>query len=166
MAEEKKEGQELIEFPITLSIPQKFSTGPTMGRFLAEIRDNKKIVANKCSKCGRTQIPPRIVCADCNVECHEWVELEPRGEITTFDVTFVPTINPLTGKMREVPYTTSSILLDGGDATIMHFLDETDPQKIRVGQRAEAVFRPDGEREGKVTDILYFHVIPDEEDKP
>ncbi len=164
MAEEKKSEQELVEFPITLSIPQSFATGPTMGRFLSEIRDNKKIMANKCPKCGRTQIPPRIVCAECHVECKEWVELKPAGEITTFDVTYVPTLNPLTGKMREVPYTTGSVLLDGGDASLMHFLDVTDPEKIRVGQRAEAVFRPDEEREGKVTDILYFRVIPDKEE--
>jgi uncharacterized OB-fold protein len=165
MAEEKKAGHELIEFPIKLSIPQHFATGPTMGRFLSEIRDNKKIMANKCPRCGRTQIPPRIVCAECHVECHEWVQLEPRGVITTFDVTYVPTINPLTGKMREVPYTTGSVLLDGGDATLMHFFDVTDPEKIHVGQRCEAVFRPDQEREGKVTDILYFRVIPAEEEK-
>ncbi len=162
MVEEKKGAQELIEIPIMFSIPQRFATGPTMGRFLRELK-NGKIVGNKCPKCGRTQLPPRIVCAECHVECTEWVDLKPTGEITIFDVTYVPTLNPLTGKMREVPYTTGNALLDGGDATLMHFFDETDPKKIRVGQRCEAVFRPENEREGKVTDILYFHVIPDEE---
>ena len=160
MAEEKK--QELVEISELMSVPHKFSTGPTMGRFLREIRDNKRFMANKCPKCGRTQLPPRIVCCVCNIEVNNWVELAPRGEITSYDITFVPTINPLTGKMRGVPYTTASLLLDGGDATFMHFLDVTDPKKLKVGMRAEAVFRPDGERTGGVTDILYFHVLPEE----
>jgi len=161
MANETQTAQELIEIQELLSLPVTFSTGPTMGRFLSEIRDHKRVWANKCGKCGRTQLPPRIVCAECNVAVTEWVELKPAGQIVVFDVVYVPTINPLTGKMREVPYTTCSIKLDGGDSTIMHFLDETDPKKLRVGQRAEAVFRPDGERTGTVLDILYFHVIPD-----
>jgi len=161
MAMETPTAQELIEIQELLSLPVIFSTGPTMGRFLAEIRDHKRIWANLCPKCGRTQLPPRIVCAECDVEVTEWVELKPTGTLIVYDVIYVPTINPLTGKMREVPYTTSSIQLDGGDATIMHFLDETDPKKLRVGQRVEAVFRPDGERTGSVLDILYFHVLPD-----
>jgi uncharacterized OB-fold protein len=159
MGEDKK--QELIEVTELVSIPHKFSTGPVMGRFLSEIRDNKRIVANKCPKCGRIQLPPRIVCAECHCQVDEWVELAPRGEIRSYDVTFVPTLNPLTGKMREVPYTTASILLDGGDETLMHFLDVTDPKKLRVGMRCEAVFAPDGERQGRVTDIIYFRVIPE-----
>jgi len=168
MSEEKKaddKKQELVEILEVVSIPQKFATGPVMGRFLSEIRDHKKIVANRCPKCGRTQLPPRIVCAVCHVQVDEWVELEPRGEITSFDMVFVPTLNPLTGKMREVPYTAASILLDGGDTTLTHYLDVTDPKKLKVGMRCEAVFRPDGERTGGVTDILYFHVLTGEEEK-
>jgi hypothetical protein len=131
-----------------------------MGKFLTALRDEKKILGNKCGKCGRTQIPPRIVCAECDVEVDQWIELGPGGYVTSFDVVYIPTLNPLTGKMREVPYTTASIVLDNSDCTLMHFLDENDPKKIKIGSRVEPVFRPDGERTGGVTDILYFRVIP------
>ena len=160
MNDQKEKPRELIEVPELLSVPQSFSTGPTMGRFLAALRDEKKILGNRCPVCQRTQIPPRIVCADCHVEVNEWVELGPGGYLTSYDVVYIPTINPLTGKMREVPYTTASIVLDGGDAALMHFVDETDPKKIMLFQRVEAVFRPDHERTGNVLDILYFRVIP------
>ena len=163
MTEEKK--QELVEIQELVSVPNSFATGPVMGRFLSEIRDNKRIVANKCPKCGRTQLPPRIVCAVCHVQVDDWVELQPRGEITSYDIIYIPTLNPLTGKMREVPYTSASILLDGGDATLTHFLDVTDPQKVKVGMRCEAVFRPDGERTGSVMDIAYFRVLNEEVNK-
>lgn len=163
MTEEKK--QELVEILEQISVPHSFATGPVMGRFLSEIRDNKRIVANKCPKCGRTQLPPRIVCAVCHVQVDDWVELKTTGEITSYDMIFIPTLNPLTGKMREVPYTSASILLDGGDTTLTHFLDVTDPKKLKMGMRCEAVFRPDGERTGSVMDIAYFHVLTEEGNK-
>ncbi len=162
MGKSDRKDLELVELPQLCSIPQSFSTGPVMGRFLSALRDEKKILGNRCPVCGRTQIPPRIVCAECHVEVHEWVELGPGGYLTAYDVVYVPTLNPLTGKMREVPYTTCSIVLDQGDATLMHFLDQTDPEKIKIGNRVEAVFRPDHERTGSVLDIQYFRIIPGE----
>ena len=39
--------QELIVSKQVLSLPQKFSTGPIMGRFLIELRDNQRIMALK-----------------------------------------------------------------------------------------------------------------------
>jgi uncharacterized OB-fold protein len=162
MNKKDKEKIELIEVSQLCSIPQNFATGPMYGRFLSAIRDEKKILGNKCPSCGRTQIPPRLVCAMCHVEAAEFVELGPGGYVTTFDVVFLPTLNPLTGEMRKVPYTTCSIVLDGGDAVLMHYLDETDPDKILVNNRVEAVFRPDGERTGSPLDIEYFRVIPGE----
>ena len=148
----------LIEKQITMTIPCTFSTGPYMGRFLREIRENKRFVANQCPQCGRTMLPPRNVCALCHVEAGDWVELSDRGTLISFDVVFIPTINPMTGKMREVPYATGNVLLDGGDATLWHFLEETDPSKIRVGMRVQAVFREEG-RTGAITDILHFRTI-------
>lgn len=148
----------LIERQCTLSIPYKFSTGPYMGRFLREIKENKRFVANQCPQCGRTMLPPRIVCALCHVEAGEWVGLSDQGSVISFDVVYIPTIHPMTGKMREVPYATANILLDGGDATIWHFLEEKDPAKIWIGMRVQAVFKEEG-RTGDITDILHFRTI-------
>jgi hypothetical protein len=38
----------------------------------------------------------------------------------------------------------------------MHKLGEVDPQRIEVGMEVEAVWKPDGEREGSILDIRYF----------
>lgn len=141
-----------------MSIPCRLSTGPYMGRFLREIKENKRFVGNKCPECGRTMLPPRIVCALCHVEAEEWVVLSDKGSVVSFDVVFIPTINPMTGKMREVPYATGNVLLDGGDATIWHFLEEKDPAKVRIGMRVQAVFREEG-RIGAITDILHFKTV-------
>jgi uncharacterized OB-fold protein len=42
-------------------------------------------------------------------------------------------------------------------------LDEVDPEQVHIGMRVKAVWKPPEEREGSVTDILYFK--PFEEDQ-
>ena len=42
----------------------------------------------------------------------------------------------------------------------MHFVDETDYTKFKIGQRVEAVFKE--EREGDLGDIPYFRIVREE----
>ena len=47
-----EKGEELIVQKKILSIPQRFATGPVMGKFLSAFKE-KKILANRCPECGR-----------------------------------------------------------------------------------------------------------------
>ncbi|MDP8257590.1 MAG: OB-fold domain-containing protein [Candidatus Alcyoniella australis] len=154
--------QNLIVKRMILEIPQRFSTGPVMGRFLKELRDNKRIMANRCPKCGRFQLPPREVCAICRVEAVEFVEVGPEGVIQSYDLVYYASPDPLTGEARQAPYTTVNVLLDGveGKDTLWHLLDETDPKKIKRGMRVRAIFNE--QRSGSVTDIKHFKIIENE----
>ncbi len=150
---------ELIASRQVLSIPQRFSTGPVMGRFLRELRDNKRIMANRCPQCGRHQLPPREVCAICRVEATEWEELGPEGTIRDFDVVYYASPDPLTGETRPTPYVACWVDLDGtqGDAPLWHLLEAPDPEKIRAGLRVRVVFAD--ERNGHMADIKHFEII-------
>ncbi len=152
--------EELIVLKQVLSIPQTFSTGPVMGKFLNALKD-KKILANKCPECGRLQIPPREVCAECVVECKEFVEVGPEGIISTPDVAFYASPDPLTGETRETPYCSCHFLLDGckGHETMWHELKSSDIPKAQRGVRVRPVWND--KRTGTVTDIKYFEVIDD-----
>ncbi len=79
------------------------------------------------------------------------------GVIVGCTVVNVPFIDPMTGEQRPVPYGFAIIRLDGASTALYHFLEETDPRKLRVGQRVKAVFRP--ERTGNLRDILYFRTL-------
>ena len=155
----KESGQELIVSRQILSIPQRFSTGPVMGRFLRELRDNQRIMANKCPRCGRHQLPPREVCAVCHVEATEWEELGPEGTIQDFDIVYYSSPDPLTGETRETPYVLCWAELDRtqGDAPLWHLLDAPDLSKVRRGLRVRVVFAE--ERDGTMSDIKYFEII-------
>lgn len=157
-----REQQELIVSRQVLSIPQRFSTGLVMGRFLREIRDNKRILANKCPKCGRHQVPPREVCALCHVEATGWDELAPEGVITDFDVVYYASPDPLTGETRQAPYVICWAKLDGtqGEAPFWHLLNVDDLEKVRRGVRVRIVFAE--ERHGTTEDIKYFEIIESE----
>jgi len=153
--------QELIVSRQVLSIPQRFSTGPVMGRFLSELRDNKRIMALKVKKNNRFLLPPREVDAWSLEEGTEWVEVGPEGTIREFDVIYYASPDPLTGETREVPYCIGWILLDGveGDSPLWHLVEAKDPESIRGGMRVRAVFAE--ERVGAIEDIKYFEVIED-----
>lgn len=159
MSKSRKTDQELIVSRQVLSIPQRFSTGPAMGRFLRELRDNKRIMANKCPKCGRHQLPPREVCAVCHVEATEWEELGPEGTVRDFDVVYYASPDPLTGDTRETPYVACWADLDGtqGDAPLWHLLDAPDLSQVRSGLRVRVVFAE--ERSGRMEDIQHFEII-------
>ena len=151
--------QEIIVSRQIISIPQRFATGPVMGYFLQELRDNKRIMANRCPKCGRHQLPPREVCAVCRVEADEWDELDPEGVLRFYDIVYYASPDPLTGETRDVPYVLCWVELDGtqGDDLFWHFLKENDPEKVKAGLRVRAVFSD--ERTGASSDIKYFEII-------
>jgi uncharacterized OB-fold protein len=156
--------QELIAKFQILSIPMRFATGPVMGRFLTELKENKRIMSNKCPKCGRNQLPPREVCAICRVPVTEFVEVGPEGVIGSYDIVYYASPDPLTGESRQAPYTTCNVLLDGcdGEDTLWHELNETDPSRVKRGLRVRAVFNE--VRTGSIHDIKYFEII-DQENK-
>ncbi len=156
-AEEEKQ-DELIRIKQILSIPQRFATGPVMGKFLKAF-SRKKIMANKCPKCGRLQLPPREVCAVCRVRATDWVEVGPEGVITICDIAYYASPDPLTGESRETPYCSAHFLLDGckGHETLWHELKPSDIERARKGARVRPVWNE--KRIGAITDIKYFEII-------
>jgi hypothetical protein len=157
-AGQEKEKEELLRLNQVLSIPQRFATGPVMGKFLKAFKE-KKIMANKCPVCGRLQLPPREVCAECKVRVDQWVEVGPQGVIATPDITYYASPDPLTGESRETPYITAHFLLDGcrGHETLWHELVTDDFSKVKRGVRVRPVWNE--KRIGAITDIKYFEIV-------
>ena len=60
------------------------------------------------------------------------------------------------GRDVELPYVAASVALDGAAISIFAMIQECKPAEVRMGMRVEAVWKPDGEREGSHEDILYF----------
>jgi len=155
---QKAEAPEYLKIPYTVSVPCKFSAGRYMGKMFLGLKNDKKIWANKCPKCGRIMFPPRAFCGSCHgVEAGEWVELSDKGTLKAFDVVYYPFVDPTTGETLPIPWAHGLIMLDGG-GTMDHFLSVTDPEKLKEGMRFQAVWREEG-RIGEMTDIIHFKPI-------
>lgn len=153
--------QEWISIPMTVDVPFRFAAGQYLSKFMAEMRDNSKIYAVKCPQCGRVQLPPRIVCAECHVKNDEWVELSHEGTLVAFTIMYLPLTDPTTGKPHEPPFVYGSIRLDGSTSVLDHFVNvEPDMDKVWVGMRCRLVLRPQENRIGDLSDILYFDTLP------
>jgi len=167
----KKEKEFQIKWKTDL--PYRYSIGKLAVKYFEELK-KRKITGSKCPKCGKVHMPPRRVCPDCFVEMtvDNMVELSRRGTLEGFTVVNYPFSDPNTGSMRPFPYGYLICRLDGADTYLMHFCDETDHTKFKIGQRVEAVFCDElpqehesyrNELKGDIYDIPYFRIIRDEE---
>lgn len=151
---------EHINIPMVVKVPYRFAAGKYMARFLTALRDEGKFYGIRCPRCGRVQMPPRIVCAPCDVKNEEWVELGREGVLAGFTIMYLPLTDPTTGKPHEPPFVYGSVRLDGADSVIDHFINvEPDPPKIKIGMKLRAVLRPREQRIGDLSDILYFEPV-------
>lgn len=162
-----KQEQELLVLNRTISVKQKFATGPVMGKFLKALKD-KKILAIKCPSCGRLHSPPREVCAICRVRNEEWVEIGPGGAMRMMEYCYYASPDPLTGETRETPYGAIGILLDGcrDEEVFWHLLRPDQLNKVKMGivlgdevvlgTRLRPVWAET--RTGSIDDINYFEI--------
>ncbi len=157
MTEEKPEVELLTIESGEAFQPFDWSVGKYGSRLLHEIKENKRFVGIKCSRCGKVYVPPRKVCGPCYIAMDEIVPLSDAGEIVVCTILQFGFVDPSTGVQRPVPYACAFIKLDGADSTLPHFIDSTDPEKVKVGARVKAVFEE--ERTGSIMDIRHFALV-------
>ena len=139
-----------------------WDTGRAVGRFMAGLKQGK-ILGIKCPECNRTLIPPRAFCELCYRPIDQWVPLSDTGVINTFSVSFVN----WDATRRETPEVPAVIEIDGAGPGmgILHVLGEVGEDltsvlnKVKIGKKVQAVWKPPQEREGSISDIRYFRLI-------
>ncbi|MDP8257589.1 MAG: Zn-ribbon domain-containing OB-fold protein [Candidatus Alcyoniella australis] len=134
-----------------LALPYQYFAGEIGSKFLIALRDEQKILGQRCERCDKVFIPPRKTCERCMSDLSEaWVEIGSQGEVTDFTViNYAEPYQPL-----EPPYVLALIKLDGADTPLTHLLCEVDPEQVVRGMRVEAQFAD--QREGSILDIKYF----------
>jgi len=137
-----------------IKINYKYTMGG-QSKFFIEVMKNKKLFGTKCTKCGKTWMPPRTSCSDC-YEPTDWVELNQTGTINVSTIVWYTT----SAFIKAVPYGIGFIKLDGAETALLQgiFSENLVPSKIKKGKRVRAVFNK--EREGKMTDFFF---VPEDE---
>jgi len=153
---EKLEGMDVWLYHGQIYIPNTYSAGAVGSKFLTTLRDKGKILGTRCAACNRVYVPARSVCTDCFAQLDEWVEVGDKGTVLTYtiDQESKPVIQP-----TEPPIVYAIIQLDGADTGLVHMLGEVAPERLSVGLRVQAVFKPKTEREASILDIKHFKPI-------
>ena len=132
-------------------LPYHYVAGDYRARYLRALKD-KKILGSKCAKTGKVFVPPLVNSPESFAPTDEIVEVADRGVVTTFCIVRIP----VAGRDLQLPYVAASVALDGAAVSIFAPIQECEPEAVRMGMRVEAVWKPDGEREGSHEDIRYF----------
>jgi uncharacterized OB-fold protein len=131
----------------------EWDAGVAIGRYLEELKAGR-LIGRRCDSCRRVMIPPRMFCELCFRPTDDWVILQDSGTVETFSLCYV------TWDMQRLtePQIPAVIEIDGASKGmgIMHLLGGVEPDDVHIGLRVQAVWKPPEERQGDITDILYF----------
>jgi uncharacterized OB-fold protein len=156
------EGKVLFNYD-SLKADYAWDAGIAIGAYLAALK-NGIILGARCAHCRKIIVPPRTVCEWCFRPMDEYVPVKDTGTVNTFSLCYVtwdvqriaepeiPAVIHLDGTSE---LSESSVIMGG----IMHKLGGIDPKKIYIGMRVQAVWKESRDREGAITDILYFKPI-------
>ncbi len=122
--------------------------------FFLALKDKKKILGCKCTKCGVVRVPPFVVrCPDCDFAPTETVEMGDVGEMLS-----TPPITYFANSLfqGQVPFGRGRLVLDGADTALSINFYTTKgilvPGIVKKGTKMKVVFRDD--RNGEITDIF------------
>jgi hypothetical protein len=130
-----------------------WDAGIAVGEYLRGLKRGV-ILARECRSCRRVLVPPRMFCEECFRPTDRWLEVQDTGRVNTFSICHIAyDMTPL-----DEPELPAVVEIDGATEGygFLHKLGEVAPDDVRIGMEVEAVWKPEGEREGSILDIRYF----------
>jgi uncharacterized OB-fold protein len=137
-----------------VEFPYKRSTGEVIGRFLAGLKEQKKIWGRRVK--GQGVVVPPLSFSEVDASSGgEWVEVKDSGVVTAVALVEQPVagLHPFSGRFAFV-----LVKLDGADTALAHVVQDS-LDKLKVGSRVQAVWAADDERSGSIRDIASFRVV-------
>jgi len=153
--EKLRDLREIRHWPGHMETDYIYTLGVAGERFFQEIKKNGKIMGAKCKQCGIIYVPPRMYCERCFEKLQEWINVGKRGMVHTYTVAYID----LSGAKLKEPTIYAVIKFDGANGGFVHKLAEIDHEKVKIGMKVEAVFKPMEKREGSINDIRYFKPV-------
>jgi uncharacterized protein len=111
-----------------------------------------KLLGGRTGKDGKLYFPAREADPATGKVLDEFVELPDKGTVTTFAIINIP----FSGQRIKPPYVAAYVLLDGADIPFLHLVSDIEADKVRMGMRVEAVWRPREEWDFGIDNIEYF----------
>jgi uncharacterized OB-fold protein len=151
-ADEDQEPVTGIDEPIYLNY--NFTAGEATSLFLQQAKQGR-LYGQRCPSCSQVYVPPRGSCAACGVPTKEVVELSDKATVQSFTIVHIPIPN----NVVKPPYIIANIVPDNADVSFLHLLSECVNEDIQIGQRVQAVWKPESEWGYALDNIKYFKPI-------
>ncbi len=136
----------------TFPVKNRYTVGIAGQKFFEELKNNGKILGTRCKKCNLTFVPAKMFCELCFEELDEYVDVGKIGEIHTFTIAYFDKNE----NKKEKPTVIAAIKV--ADGMLIHKIEESNIDEIKIGIKVEAVFKPKSERKGNILDISHFKV--------
>jgi uncharacterized OB-fold protein len=135
-----------------LPVRHRYTPGVGGEAFFTALKERGVLLGSRCANCDYTYVPARLFCERCFSELAADTEVGPGGELVSFTILF----EGIEGEPLGLPEVIGAVRLDGADAVLIHrVLDLTD-EPLEIGERVEAVLKPDAYRTGSILDIEGF----------
>ena len=137
---------------VTMEFPYKHSTGETIGRFLAGLKEQRTIWGQRVA--GQGVVVPPLGYSEIDASAGgAWVEVKPSGTVTAVAGVRTPLdhLHP-----SAEPFAFVLVKLDGADTALAHIVTDGH-ERVTVGSRVEAVWAD--ERTGTIRDIARFRLV-------
>ena len=146
-------GGKVITWDDRYTVEYHWDAGVAIAAYLEGLEQGK-LLASYSPGTDRTVVPPRTFDELSWTPIDDLRELPGTGTVNTFSLSMVN----WDASRRDEPLMPAVIELDGASPGmgILHMLDEVAPDDIEIGMKVEAVWKPADQREGSITDILYF----------
>ncbi len=139
----------MLEIPTAIEIQHSASLPESAYlRALAE----GKLLGGRTSDTGKVYFPAREADPATGRQIDQFVELPDTGTVTTFAIINIP----FAGQRIKPPYVAAYVLLDGADIPVLHLVSDIDADKVRMGMRVQAVWKPREEWDFGIDNIEYF----------
>jgi uncharacterized OB-fold protein len=99
----------------------------TIEQFYKSINQGR-LLAGKCTKCGKVHLPPRPLCNECFSKEFEWVEVSNRGKLITYTVIHIAP----TQFQSMAPYAMGIVQLENG-FKIPGMIKEVPFERLKIG---------------------------------
>lgn len=112
-----------------------------VGRYLDKFFDNlenKKVIGNKCGKCGDVFVPPRKICGKCNIVIpleENWIDLSDTGTLVNYTITPYRVNDRTHRKAKDLLL--GMVQIDGSNTSIIYRLLDLKPGEVKIGMKVK-----------------------------
>jgi uncharacterized OB-fold protein len=99
---------------------------------------NRKLMVQKCDRCGTLNFFPKPWCIECGSRKLEWFEVSGKGTVYSYTVAYKVMMN-FPGWKGDLPVVTCIVDLDEGARMYGQVID-CEPEDIRIGMKLSVCF--------------------------